>query len=64
LNSVTAAKEVTSVVSLEGIYLTRIITLTNQNITRATIAIKTINNFIDSGLLTGLDENNVYQGLQ
>lgn len=64
LNNITASKEVISLISIDGIYLTRIITLANQNIGLATLAIKTINNIIDSGLMTGLSENDVYQGLQ
>ncbi|MFA5071628.1 MAG: right-handed parallel beta-helix repeat-containing protein [Candidatus Pacearchaeota archaeon] len=64
LNNITASKEVISLISIEGIYLTRIITLANQNIGLATLAIKTINNIIDSDLITGLSEGDVYQGLQ
>jgi PGF-pre-PGF domain-containing protein len=64
LGKVIAAKEVTSVVALEGIYLTRITTLAKENISSATISIKTINNIVDAGLLFGLDEENIYQGLE
>jgi PGF-pre-PGF domain-containing protein len=64
LDKVIASKEVTSIVSLEGIYLTRITTLSKENISSATISIKTINNIVDSGLLFGLDEENIYQGLE
>lgn len=64
LKGVTEAKEVTSVVALEGIELTRITTLCKENISSATISIKTINSVVDSGLLLGLEEENIYQGLQ
>jgi PGF-pre-PGF domain-containing protein len=64
LGQVTAFEKIASVIDVAGIELTRTTIESNENISSASITIKTISKVLSANLLVGLDQDNIYQGFQ
>jgi PGF-pre-PGF domain-containing protein len=64
LGKVTAYEKIASVIDVAGIELTRTTIETNENVSSASIMIKTVSKILNVNLLVGLDQNNIYQGFQ
>lgn len=63
-SGITANKEITSAIAVEGIKLTRTTIETNQNISSASITIKTVSKTFNPNLFVGLNSEDIYQGFE